>query len=113
MKKAISSAAPTTRRPKPSERNREAWPALIAPSRLAARSASVKFRKPSIDLSSKATEGIALGDAFPTHKKSRWVAMRTLIALSGGPDSTALLLTLHDSGQDVVAAHYDHALQDG
>ena len=39
--------------------------------------------------------------------------MRTLVAVSGGPDSTALLLTLHESGQDVVAAHYDHALQEG
>ncbi|HKW71694.1 MAG TPA: tRNA lysidine(34) synthetase TilS [Candidatus Dormibacteraeota bacterium] len=39
--------------------------------------------------------------------------MRTLVAVSGGPDSTALLLTLHESGEDVVAAHYDHALQEG
>jgi tRNA(Ile)-lysidine synthetase-like protein len=36
-----------------------------------------------------------------------------LVALSGGPDSTALLLMLLDQAQDVVAAHYDHALQPG
>jgi tRNA(Ile)-lysidine synthetase-like protein len=38
---------------------------------------------------------------------------RVLIAFSGGPDSTALLLGLHEAGHDVVAAHYDHALQPG
>jgi tRNA(Ile)-lysidine synthase len=38
---------------------------------------------------------------------------RVLVALSGGPDSTALLLLLLDRGVDVVAAHYDHALQPG
>ena len=38
---------------------------------------------------------------------------RVLVAVSGGPDSTALLLALHESGHDVVAAHYDHALRDG
>jgi len=36
---------------------------------------------------------------------------RVLAAVSGGPDSTALLLMLRDQGADVVAAHYDHALQ--
>ena len=36
---------------------------------------------------------------------------RVLVAFSGGPDSTALLLCLHEAGHDVVAAHYDHALQ--
>src|SRR5579864_4401359 len=36
---------------------------------------------------------------------------RVLVALSGGPDSTALLLMLREQGADVVAAHYDHALQ--
>jgi tRNA(Ile)-lysidine synthetase-like protein len=40
-------------------------------------------------------------------------AGRVLVAVSGGPDSTALLLKLHESGQDLVAAHYDHALRDG
>ena len=40
-------------------------------------------------------------------------AGRLLVAVSGGPDSTALLLTLHEAGHDVVAAHYDHALRDG
>lgn len=39
--------------------------------------------------------------------------MRILVAVSGGPDSTALLLALRESGEDVVAAHYDHALRDG
>ncbi len=38
---------------------------------------------------------------------------RVLVAFSGGPDSTALLLGLHEAGYDVVAAHYDHALQPG
>jgi len=38
---------------------------------------------------------------------------RVLVAVSGGPDSTALLLMLHDSGQNVLAAHYDHALREG
>ncbi len=36
-----------------------------------------------------------------------------LVAVSGGPDSTALLLALHEEGHAVVAAHYDHALQPG
>ena len=38
---------------------------------------------------------------------------RVLVAVSGGPDSTALLLSLHESGRDIVAGHYDHALRDG
>ena len=38
---------------------------------------------------------------------------RVLVAVSGGPDSTALLLTLHEAGEDIVAAHYDHALREG
>jgi tRNA(Ile)-lysidine synthetase-like protein len=38
---------------------------------------------------------------------------RVLVAVSGGPDSTALLLKLNESGRDVVAAHYDHALREG
>ena len=38
---------------------------------------------------------------------------RVLVALSGGPDSTALLLMLREQGVDVIAAHYDHALQAG
>ena len=41
------------------------------------------------------------------------MSVRTLVAVSGGPDSTALLLTLHESGADVAAAHYDHALREG
>jgi tRNA(Ile)-lysidine synthase len=40
-------------------------------------------------------------------------ADRVLVAVSGGPDSTALLLALHEEGHAVVAAHYDHALQPG
>ena len=38
---------------------------------------------------------------------------RVLVAVSGGPDSTALLIALQEAGHDVVAAHYDHALRDG
>src|SRR6058998_436373 len=38
---------------------------------------------------------------------------RVLVALSGGPDSTALLLWLVAQGVDVAAAHYDHALRPG
>ena len=38
---------------------------------------------------------------------------RVLVALSGGPDSTALLLALIEAGHQIVAAHYDHALQEG
>jgi tRNA(Ile)-lysidine synthetase-like protein len=38
---------------------------------------------------------------------------RVLVALSGGPDSTALLLWLREQGIEVVAAHYDHALRAG
>ncbi len=40
-------------------------------------------------------------------------AGRVLVAVSGGPDSTALLITLHEAGHDVVGAHYDHALREG
>jgi tRNA(Ile)-lysidine synthetase-like protein len=36
-----------------------------------------------------------------------------LAAVSGGPDSTALLLALVQGGRDVTAAHYDHALRPG
>ncbi len=38
---------------------------------------------------------------------------RVLVAVSGGPDSTALLIALHEAGYDMVAAHYDHPLRDG
>ncbi len=38
---------------------------------------------------------------------------RVLVAVSGGPDSTAVLVALREQGQEVVAAHYDHALQPG
>ena len=38
---------------------------------------------------------------------------RLLVAVSGGPDSTALLIALKEAGHDVVAAHYDHALREG
>jgi len=38
---------------------------------------------------------------------------RVLVGFSGGHDSTALLLALREEGHDLVAAHYDHALQEG
>jgi len=38
---------------------------------------------------------------------------RVMVAVSGGPDSTALLVAARELGCDVVAAHYDHALQAG
>src|SRR5215831_20007618 len=38
---------------------------------------------------------------------------RVLVALSGGPDSTALLLMLREQGVEIIAGHYDHALQAG
>jgi tRNA(Ile)-lysidine synthase len=38
---------------------------------------------------------------------------RVLVGFSGGHDSTALLLALREEGHDIVAAHYDHALQEG
>ena len=38
---------------------------------------------------------------------------RVLVAVSGGPDSTALLVAAQELGHHVVAAHYDHALQPG
>lgn len=40
-------------------------------------------------------------------------ARRILVAVSGGADSTALLIALQESSHDVVAAHYDHALREG
>src|SRR5213593_4735113 len=38
---------------------------------------------------------------------------RILVAVSGGPDSTALLIALHEAGHNLTAAHYDHALREG
>ena len=38
---------------------------------------------------------------------------RILVAVSGGPHSSALLLALRDAGLDVVAAHFDHRLRAG
>ncbi|HEV2952721.1 MAG TPA: tRNA lysidine(34) synthetase, partial [Candidatus Dormibacteraeota bacterium] len=36
---------------------------------------------------------------------------RVLVALSGGPDSTALLIALQALGCPLVAAHFDHSLR--
>jgi tRNA(Ile)-lysidine synthase len=38
---------------------------------------------------------------------------RVLVAVSGGPDSTALLVAVHELGFDLAAAHFDHALRAG
>ena len=38
---------------------------------------------------------------------------RILVAVSGGPDSTALLIALRELGLDIAAAHFDHDLQAG
>lgn len=38
---------------------------------------------------------------------------RVLVAVSGGPDSTALLVAIHELGLETTAAHFDHALRDG
>ena len=48
-------------------------------------------------------------------RQSRLIAAadRVLVAVSGGPDSTALLLALHEEGHAVTVAHFDHALQPG
>ena len=36
-----------------------------------------------------------------------------LVAVSGGPDSTALLIAMHELGIEPAAAHFDHALRPG
>ncbi len=57
---------------------------------------------------SRATEHPLLtGARLPPHDA------RILAAVSGGPDSTALLIWLRESGRSVVAAHFDHALREG
>ena len=38
---------------------------------------------------------------------------RVLVAVSGGPDSTALLVAIRELGIDLGAAHFDHALRAG
>ena len=38
---------------------------------------------------------------------------KILVGVSGGPDSTYLMLSLLEAGRDIVAAHFDHALRDG
>ena len=38
---------------------------------------------------------------------------RVLVGVSGGPDSTALLVAMNELGIDLVAAHFDHALRAG
>ena len=61
------------------------------------------LRKPPPD---RLIEGICLSALIqPEH--------RVLVGVSGGPDSTALLVALHELGFDLVAAHFDHALRAG
>src|SRR5260370_12609147 len=38
---------------------------------------------------------------------------RVPVAVSGGPDSTALLVAMHELGFEVTGAHFDHALRGG
>jgi len=38
---------------------------------------------------------------------------RVLVAVSGGPDSSALLVAVHELGFDLAAAHFDHSLRAG
>ncbi len=38
---------------------------------------------------------------------------RVLVGVSAGPDSTALLVAIHELGFDLAAAHFDHALREG
>ena len=51
---------------------------------------------------------VPLANAVPPES-----ARPLLVAVSGGPDSTALLGWLHGLGRPIVAAHFDHALRDG
>jgi len=61
----------------------------------------------------------AAGAAPPSRAASLTLAtappagVRVLVALSGGPDSTALLVWLKEIGLPVCAAHFDHALRPG
>jgi len=52
-------------------------------------------------------------EAIANARLASGVWNRVVVAVSGGPDSTALLIALHESGHDLVAAHYDHALREG
>jgi len=52
-------------------------------------------------------------EAIANARLASGVRNRVVVAVSGGPDSTALLIALHESGHDLVAAHYDHALREG
>jgi tRNA(Ile)-lysidine synthase len=47
------------------------------------------------------------------HESGLPASERVLVAVSGGPDSTALLVAALESNLQVVAAHYDHALREG
>jgi tRNA(Ile)-lysidine synthetase-like protein len=48
-----------------------------------------------------------------THAPFPTAGRRVMVAISGGPDSTALLIAAFEAGHEVVAAHYDHALREG
>ena len=48
-------------------------------------------------------------------RESGWIRPgdRVLVAVSGGPDSTALLVATRELGHNVAVAHFDHALRAG
>lgn len=59
------------------------------------------------------THNRVVGGSIPPAAIPPPAGARVLVALSGGPDSTALLLWLLAAGRDVAAAHFDHGLRGG